>query len=383
MITRVAYVVHTNAIGGAENNLLRLLQVMKTGDITPAVVLLPKDGPLAEAVREIQVPTAFVAYHAFNWHNPFRYMKTLGSMCKHTRGARADIIHLNHQGLVEFAVQAGRLTRRPIVCHIRNLLGVDELVPLLPWLLKVDAIVGVSRAVLAPLLAAGLPESRAHLIHNGIDITRLQTINCPRVLHKELKLSDTVRLIGVLGRVVPEKGIEEFIAAAEIVSRQRQDLHFVIVGEDDAQGNYIKRLQRHLQQHGMSNSITFTGFRSDIPDILDDLEVVVLPSRSDMPEGLPNTVLEGLAAGKLVVATRNSGVPEVIQDGVNGLLVDCDDIPGVASAITKALDMPKDAREAMKTAARQSVQDRTVENQVKQLGELYRELLDKRRRKGR
>jgi len=374
MDARILYLTHTASIGGAENNLLRLLQAWSANQISTAV-LLPQDGPLVKVVKSLGVPVGLVPYYSFQWRNPFRYLQTLGTLLIHVLRFQADVIHLNHQCLVEFAVQAGRLSHRPVVCHIRNLLQPQDLTPLLSWLMKADAIVGVSYAVLAPLRTAGIPEDRLHLIPNGLDLARLLNARHPRILHQELRLPATTRLVGVLGRVVPEKGIEVFLAAAEIISRQQRDVHFVVVGEDWEQGAYVRRLKEHLRQIGLDGRVTFTGFRTDIPDILADLEVVVTPSRSDMPEGLPNTVLEALAVGDLVVATRNSGTPEIIQDGVNGFLVDCDDTPGLAQAILKALTLSETDRRMMRQAAQESVKDRTIENQVQQLGELYHSLV--------
>jgi len=371
---RILYLTHTASIGGAENNLLRLLQAWNAKQVSTAV-LLPQDGPLVKAVKSLGVPVGLVPYYSFRWRNPFRYLQTLGTLLIHVLRFQADVIHLNHQCLVEFAVQAGRLSHRPVVCHIRNLLQSQDLAPLLSWLMKADAIAGVSYAVLAPLHTAGIPEDRLHLIPNGLDFARLLNARHPRILHQELRLPATTRLVGVLGRVVPEKGIEEFLAAAEIISCQQRDVHFVIVGEDWEQGAYVRRLKEHLRQIGLDGRVTFTGFRTDIPDILADLDVVVTPSRSDMPEGLPNTVLEALAVGDLVVATRNSGTPEIIQDGVNGFLVDCDDIPGLAQAILKALTLSETDRRMIRQAAQESVKDRTIENQVQQLGELYHSLV--------
>lgn len=375
---RVLFINHTAIIGGAETNLLNIVRYAPQRGVAPVGVLLPHNGPLHVEVRKLDIEVGQISYHAFRWSNPFRYAQTLIQLVNWTIRTRAAVIHLNHQCLVDFAVQAGRLTRRPVVCHFRNLLQPEDLKPLLPWLMRTDAIVGVSHAVLEPLRQAGIPEARLHLIPDGLDFERLSNVRHPRVLHQELGLPERAPLVGVLGRVVPEKGIEEFLMATEIVSHQQRDVHFVVVGDDGKQGAYVHKLSEQLRQIGLEDRVTFTGFRSDIPDILADLDVVVVPSRSDMPEGLPNTVLEALAVGNLVVATRNSGTPEIIRDGVNGFLVDCDDIPGLAEAILTVLTLSERDRLTMRQAAQESVKDRTIENQVRQLSELYCSLVQRK-----
>jgi len=352
------------------------MSTARNSSIVPVLAVLPAEGPLAAAIRRLHIDLAFVTYYGFRWLTPMRYVQTLTTLVRLVRSARTEVIHLNHQWLVEYAVRAGRVTGCPVICHIRNLLCEQELSKYLPWFRRADAIVGVSQAVLAPLRAAGLAEERLHLIHNGIDFAVLNSARSGNALHGELGLPVENRLVGVIGRVVPEKGIEEFLVAAARVRQRFSDVHFVVVGADDENGGYIERLAYMADRLGLARNVTFTGFRTDIPQILHDLHLVALPSRSDMPEGLPNTVLEALAVGKLLIATRNSGVPEVIDDGVNGFLVDCDDIDALAEAMERALALSPGQQRAMSERAKLSVQNRTIENQVASLSDLYRQLLD-------
>lgn len=372
---RVLFITHTGRIGGAEGNLLNLLRFAECGGFMPAALLLPEDGPLAGQARQLGVPVGFVRYHAFRWRNPIRHLQTLSALHQWVRRTQADVIHLNHQWLIEFAVKAGHLTCRPVVCHIRNLLGEDELAQYQGWLEKVDAIAGVSRAVLEPLLQAGLPPRKTRLVYNGIDFQRLQNTSGDSVLHRELDLPPSVRIVGVLGRVVAEKGIEEFLEAAALIAKKIPQTHFVIVGEDSEDGAYISSLREEARRLEIDSCTAFTGFRDDIAEVLHDLDLLVLPSRSSMPEGLPNSVLEALAVGRLVVATRNSGVPEVVSDGINGFLVDCDDVEALAVGMARALALPATRRDEMEAEAIRSVQDRTMDNQATQLVELYHSLL--------
>ncbi len=380
-MTKVLFIAHYSGIGGAETNLLNIMRFASQGNFQPVGVLVPRRGPLSDAFEELGFPVGVVHYHALRWPNPLRYLQTLWTLRSWVKKTQADVIHLNHQWLIEFAVRAGQLTGCPVVCHVRNLLSEAEIQGLQPWLAEAEAIVGVSHAVVDRLLTSGVPRNKVHLIHDGIEMDKLAAVYPAGAFRQELRLSPSVRLVGVVGRVVPEKGIEDFVEAAATVLKRTSNVRFVVVGDDAESGSYIEFLKNRAAALGVESHINFTGFRRDVPAILQDLDLVVLPSRSDMPEGLPNSVLEALAAGRIVVATRNSGVPEVVHDGVNGLLLDCDDVPALAEAMERALTLPEQGRLWMQEAARQSVQDRTIENQVRQLGELYRYVLSKRQRR--
>ncbi|MGQ9794803.1 MAG: glycosyltransferase family 4 protein, partial [Anaerolineae bacterium] len=369
-------------IGGVETNLRNILRFGRTGGFEPVGVVLPGDGPLVALVRQTGVPVYFTRYHAFRWRNPFHYIRTLATLVYWILRTRAEVIHLTHHWLVEFAVQAGRWTRRPVVCEVQNRLDKEVVMQLQPWFVRSAAVVAVSQAVFACLSEGGVPDSKIHLIRLGLDLrTMAYGHAAKRALRDQFGICDAAPLASFVGRIVPEKGVEDFIQAAAWVLGRLSTVHFAIVGEDECAGAYRAWLQTQAKELGLGDRVVFTGFRCDIPEILQDIDLLVLPSRSSMPEGLPLVVLEALSAGRIVVATRNSGVPEVVQDGVNGFLVDCDDVAGLAAAMERALRLSLDERRRMEAAARESVKDWTIERQVQQLGDLYRSLLPQDRRR--
>jgi len=361
---RVLYINHASIIGGIEINLLDILRFGAEGGFRAVGVVLPGAGPLVARVQQVGVPVYYVRYHAFRWHNPLHYARTMATLVWHVLHTRAEVIHLTHHWLAEFAVDAQAVAR---FC---------------PWLARADAVVAVSQAVYHRLVEGGVPGTKMHLIYRGLPLPALAGEGAGRrTLRDQYSIPDTAPLVGVVGRVVPEKGVEDFLQAAAHIAQRLPDVHFAIVGEDECGGAYRARLAEQVRACGLDGRVVFTGFRADIPDILHDLDFLVLPSRSSMPEGLPGSVLEALAAGRIVVATRNSGVVEVVRDGVNGFLVPCDDVNALAAALERALRLAPHERRRMEEAARESVADRTIENQVRRLGALYRVLLAKRGRR--
>jgi len=375
-VPKVLYINHTSAIGGAETNLLNILRFAKQGDFQPVGVLLPDNGPLADAVRRLGIPVGFITYHAFRWRNPFRYVQTISQLAKWIQRTHADVIHLNHQWLIEHVVLAGSLSRRPVVCHTRNYPDADFIHHHKRWFNRADALLFVSQAVVSGYRELELPFRRAEIIHDGIDLRRFSNSKSKTELRRMIDLPLSGPIIGFCGRIVPEKGPEDLIEAAPTIIRQESDAQIVFCGADDSGGAYVARLKRKANDLGVEDRSLFIGFRHDVENVLAAFDVLVLPSRQSMPEGLPLSILEGLAAGCLVVATPNSGVPEVIQSGKTGFLVEAENPEALAAGILHALTLPESEKERIRRAGRERViSEFSIERQVDQLGRLYRELL--------
>jgi glycosyltransferase involved in cell wall biosynthesis len=151
------------------------------------------------------------------------------------------------------------------------------------------------------------------------------------------------------------KGLEQFIEAAAIVARQFPEPRFLIVGEtpphDAAYLDQLKSLARRLH---IADRVIFTGLRSDVPALLASVAVAAMPS---LNEALSNALLEAMAAGAPVVATRVGGTPEALVDGETGLLVPPADVTALAVAIARLLGTPLLAAR-LGQAARQVIEDR-------------------------
>lgn len=159
-------------------------------------------------------------------------------------------------------------------------------------------------------------EGAISTIHNGIDINDLNGTNKEKI-KMSLGISEDTFVIGIVGRLVPIKGHEYFINAAKLILEKRKDVMFLIVGD----GPLKKALESSIPAI-LARYILFTGFRNDVKDLIEIMDIVMFSSLS---EGIPYTLLEAMAAKKAVVATRVGGLAEVISDGRNGLLVNSKD----------------------------------------------------------
>ncbi len=227
----------------------------------------------------------------------------------------------------------------------------------------------VSASVRDVLVHDGVNPELIRIVHSGVDPERFRSASAEgRVrLLREWGLPEGVPLVGCIGALVPYKGFSHFVDAAAQVARRR-DCAFVVVGE----GELHAELNRQARELGISDRFRLVGFRCDIGDILNALDVFVFPT---LEEGLGTSILDALLLCRPTVASRVGGIPEVIRDGINGLLVEPGDSAGIAQAIEHLLANPEEARELASEGNRTVRSGFSVDAMVEKTIQSYDELL--------
>jgi glycosyltransferase involved in cell wall biosynthesis len=235
---------------------------------------------------------------------------------------------------------------------------------------QVDAFVCASAAIADILAKDGVGPARIVTIHEGIDVERIARTE-PASVHAELWLPAHAPVVGSIGALVEHKGHRHLIDAAAIVVRQVPDARFVVFGEGPLRPALEQQIRHlHLEKH-----VFLPGFRPDVIGFLKRFDLFVMCSEM---EGLGTSILDAMAAGRPVVGTRTGGIPEVVDDGVTGILVPPSDPHALAAAISMLLEDPA-ARERMGAAGWTRVRERfTMERMVEDTRRLYRELLARR-----
>ena len=175
-----------------------------------------------------------------------------------------------------------------------------------------------------------IPRSKITTIVNGIDGSKYSNNTEKNEEKKKLGLDPQAPVIGMIGRLVKEKGLEYLILALKTIVLNYPDIRLLIVGQGILQGN----LKELVIQNGLQDNVVFTGSRLDTPQLYKVFDLFVLPSIS---EGLPMVLLEAMAAGCPIIATKVGGVPSLIQHGFNGSLVPPKDPDSLAHEILKLL----------------------------------------------
>jgi glycosyltransferase involved in cell wall biosynthesis len=237
-----------------------------------------------------------------------------------------------------------------------------------------DAVVTCSEAVRRYALETyRLRPGLVRTLRNAIPIPPSLFAGERERVRKEFGAGPGHKLVGTVGRLdEPKKGLSCFLAAAARLAQELQETRFIVVGEGPARAD----LETLAARHGIGDRITFAGRRRDVGEVMQGLDLFVQPS---MWEGFGITVLEAMAAGLPVVATRVGGIPEVVRDGVTGLLVPPGDPGALAHACGEVL-RDGDLASRLGDAGRIRVESLfPIERLVGETAALYRELLDQGR----
>jgi glycosyltransferase involved in cell wall biosynthesis len=374
-IRNILYIDATAQIGGAETNLLAILRDLNRSDFNPCAVLCPREGPLLDESRKMGMKGVAVRYHSYWSKKPYLFLKTMRELTRLVTSNEVDIIHLNHQFLINFSVLTSFFTRRPLICHCRGIEGDRFMNRYKRWFNKATRIIAVSHAAAANLAEYGVRPEKIQVIHDGIDVSRFNGSARSNVLRREYSFSDDDFVIGYVGRPEPEKGLEDLLVAAREVCMREKNVRLAVVGEPMLPGrDYIGELKQLASHLGLNGKVVFTGFRDDVPEVYRDLDLMVLPTWRD---AFPNVLLEAMASRVPVIATNVGGIPEIVKNGETGTLIEPKDIQGLTKAIVSSIRMDDRRKERIISRAEEKVRTHfTLERQVREIEKVYSQVAD-------
>ena len=356
-------------IGGTERQVANLALGIDASRFDLHLACLRHSGELLEELETLRVPRP--EFRIGSLYSP----KTLWQAMRLARYVRRNLIQIVHSyGFYPnvFAVPAAKLAGASIVVASIRDTG-DALTPLQKRVQKVvcrlaDCVLVNAEAIREKLIEQGYDPGKIVVIRNGITLSRFAREHRGATLRRELGLPLSAQLVIVFCRLNQLKGIQYFLEAAITLAGRFPDARFLVVGD----GASRKELEEQACRWGLGQRTVFTGFRVDIPELLSEAAVTVLPSLS---EGLSNSLLESMAAGVPVVAARVGGNPEVIEHGVTGLLVPPRDAAALAAATGRLLE-DKDLAASLGEAGRRRVAELfSVERSVRETEHLYQRLV--------
>jgi glycosyltransferase involved in cell wall biosynthesis len=297
------------------------------------------------------------------------------------RREHVAVVHVN-EILDIYAGIAARAARVPVVWHIRADMSSwpSPLRALLPRVVNALSaqIVAVSASVREEVFRRnGVATSKVRVIHDpGPDPTDFHPAVDGSAVRLELGVPDDACLVVLVSKLVEPKGHEVLLRAAPQVLRSFPNTRFAIVG-GDVDGvhhrRYADRLRRLPEELGIGSVITFTGFRSDIPQIMAAADIVV--HCATHPDPFPGVVLQAMAVGKPVIASDIGGPREQIDDGVTGVLVPMGDAEALSGAISALLKDPDKRASLGRAAVCRVTSDFTSESFYRQLSHVYGQLI--------
>lgn len=373
-------------IGGTEQQIANLTRMLDRSRFDLRMGCLKCWGDFLGGIEKGRIPVSEYAinrlYHIWTFKQQMRLASDI-------RRYQIQIVHSYNFYANAFAIPAAKLAGAPVtIASIR-----DAGVYLTPAKRRVqrvlcrwaDCILVNAEAIKEWLAGEGYSPNKITVIKNGIDLSRFSCKNGSAGLREEFGLPGHGPLVVMLSRLNPQKGVEYFLEAAAYVRQRCPEACFLLVGDAvvhqggvTANVAYRRALEQRAARLGLGRHVIFTGFRTDVPELLSAATVSVLPSFS---EGLSNALLESMAAGVPVVATRVGGNPEVIEHEKGGLLVPPRDSRALGEAIQAILENPDLARKVAEEGRRRVAEDFSLERMVRETEDLYVRLLEEKEKR--
>lgn len=326
----ILHTIETSGPGGAENVLLTIAKGLDPQRFR-SIVAINDPGWLEDQLHELRLPC-----HRISWKHWYD-LKLPRALARLVRSEGVDLIHSHLPDQNFYACLAGALSGCPTVAtyhgpvEFKNSGNPRNALKIRLVKHQAAAVSVVCSCVEQMLIEMGFPPARVQRIPNGISSSKYVQAGDGR-LRSELGVSPETPLVGMVANIRPTKGHEYFLRAAHLVLQRHPEAFFFVSG--DGHDKLAPPLFQLAAELGVLDRVRFLGFRGDVPSLLAQMDVFVLPSTS---EGFPLVVLEAMASGKAVVCTRCGGVEEMITDGEDGLAVPVGDAQALADNISLLL----------------------------------------------
>jgi glycosyltransferase involved in cell wall biosynthesis len=367
---KVLNVINRFGIGGSEKQSIELITRLDRTRFEPLVATMVPDGPWRSVVENHAIEIVDYPFTGMFNADGRRYIRSLASLI---RARDVRLVHCHEFYSNVFGSLSARLAggHRKVIASRRE---VGALRPITHRVVQRGAysladVVIANTDDLRDLMARRelVPSRKIRVIRNGIDVETFSPGSPPRGLRESLHIPDNADVVCVVARLGPEKNHTCILHALARLTPRFPALRLMVVGD----GPMYQPLTRLTYELGLTTNVVFTGERSDVPDLLRLSDVVVLVSIS---EGLSNTILEALSAGRPVVASNVGGNRELITDGVEGFLIPHDRPDLLADRIEDLLQ-DRAMRTTMGQAGRHKVsRDYSYHKLVSEIQDLYLEL---------
>ncbi len=363
---RITYVITDLETGGVPLHLLRLATALRDRGWLPQVVSLAPPGPVSAQLRN-----AGIAVDACHASGP-RDIAVIRRLAVRLRHAKPDLVHafLFHANTAcRLAAPLTGISYARLICEIQTV-EIER-----PWHLVVGGmlhrlgacVVGNSPSVLKHLRKhAYMAPARLRLVEGGVDVDRIRQAPC--IEHEEFGIDEQHPIVLWAGRLDPVKGLDELIEAFSETAAAT-DANLLIAGD----GAYEPQVRALIERSGLQNCVHMLGRRDDVASLLKLADLFVLPSRT---EGLPNALLEAMAARKPIVTTEVPGCRDLICHEQNGLLVPPRNAPQLAAAMIRLLTDETTAARLAATAADTVDARFTFERCVTRYESLYHDIAE-------
>ena len=365
---KVIHVLSDMKIGGAGSWLLNLLGAIDKEKFEIKVVL-PQGSMLADKIKNL----GFEVIAVDGIKDKSYDARAVNLLYYIFRAEKPDIVHTHASLSARLAAKrAGARIINTKHCIDSRITGIRRFAGALINDRYSDGIIAVSEAVKRNIAENGVPDDKISVIYGGINPVKVLDDREKSLAREKWGIGEEV-VVGIVARLTEVKGHKYFIDAAEIISRDNDNVKFFIAGI----GPKEEELKELIKQKGLTDKVVFTGFVDEIYEVFNIIDINVISSLS---EALCLSLIEGMSVGKPSVAADTGGIPEVIKNGYNGFLVPAGDAEGLADAILKLIHDPG-LRKAMGDRGREIMEKNfTADIMAEKIEELYESVARKNRR---
>lgn len=369
----VLLMVRELGVGGCERDAAKMARFLDRRRFSPHVGCLRPNG-----IRTAELAAAGVPITTFPLHSlasPAAVWRAVRAIRRYLKEHRIEVVHAYDFPMSMFGAPVARMCGAPVVIS-SNLGYRDKVAGYTRELLFAadrlsDAVVVNSRAVQEHLVAyTKMRPEKTYLCYNGVETA----VFYPKAEPRPEPVRDAALVIGAVCALREEKRLDLLLEAFSRVQRRREGLKLLIVGS----GNMLPRLEAQSARLGLGETCHFEPETADVAPWMRAIDVFVLCSST---ESFPNALLEAMACGCCVIGSRVGGVPELIENGVSGLVFEPGDIDSLVDRLTTVVDNDELRRSMGQAAAKRAREEFSMEIAAQRTGALYEELLRRRNRR--
>ncbi|MDA3885287.1 MAG: glycosyltransferase [Candidatus Delongbacteria bacterium] len=291
-------------------------------------------------------------------------------IAKHCKNNKFNILHLHSAHAHSIGLLAKFFYRKLKIIGVRRVdfkikNNIFSRFKYNSWL--IDKIVCISEEIKRVMLSSGVDKDKLTVIHSGVNLNKFDNVKADPYLRKQYNIPANDIIIGTVAALVGHKDYPNLLKAASIVLKKRKDVTFLAVGDGKNEED-IKKLHKEL---GLGNKFIFAGYQKEVGKFLRSFDIFVLASKM---EGLGTSILDAQSVALPVIATKAGGIPEMIENGVNGILVEPQSPEKLAEAISDLVDN-EEKRNIIGKNGNVSVEQFSIDHTVEKNINLYEELL--------
>ena len=378
---RILYLHAGAEMYGADKVLLELIKGLDRQEFE-AHVILPNDGVLVEALRQVGAQVSVLDYPIlrrkyFNPKGILEYLKSYRrysqKIAQYVRGNGIDLVHNNTTAVLE-GVYLKRKVKLPLIWHVHEIIvkpkAISDFINFLMGRYA-DKIVTVSQAVASHVNQSPfIKEDQVQVIYNGVDNAVYHPMQASTV-RERFAIPEESLVIGMVGRVNAWKGQGDFLeAVTPILEQNPNSIAFLAGSAFSGEEWRVEELESTIAKSSVASQIKRVDYYEHTTELYNMFDIFVLPSTN--PDPLPTVVLEAMACGKPVVGYRHGGVCEMVDEGTNGLLA----TPNQPAELSKAIQELADNTEKREQFGKASVQRQkelfSLQSYIRNFSELYR-----------